>query len=72
VSQSNTQAADGPPLAGRPGSARYCDDPDNCGYADCPTAFCDRDPRFKIRPDGSRYVEGESPNAVRSTTEAES
>lgn len=21
---------------------KYCDDPDNCGYADCPTAFCDR------------------------------
>ena len=23
--------------------AKYCDDPDNCGYSDCPTAFCDKD-----------------------------
>jgi hypothetical protein len=22
---------------------KYCEDPDNCEYADCPTAFCDRD-----------------------------
>lgn len=50
------------------GSARYCDDPDNCTYSDCPTAFCDRDPRFKIRPDGSHYVEGKSPNAPASAT----
>jgi len=21
---------------------KYCDDPDNCAYSDCPTAFCDR------------------------------
>lgn len=21
---------------------KYCDNPDECGYADCPTAFCDR------------------------------
>lgn len=24
------------------GSPKYCDDPDNCAYSDCPTAFCDR------------------------------
>lgn len=23
-------------------AAKYCDDPDNCTYSDCPTAFCDR------------------------------
>lgn len=21
---------------------KYCPDPDNCTYSDCPTAFCDR------------------------------
>lgn len=42
---------------------RYCDDPDNCTYADCPTAFCDRDPRFKVLPNGSHCVDAESPNS---------
>lgn len=23
-------------------ATKYCDDPDNCNYSDCPTAFCDR------------------------------
>lgn len=23
-------------------ATKYCDDPDNCTYSDCPTAFCDR------------------------------
>lgn len=27
---------------GMPIRRRHCDDPDNCTYSDCPTAFCDR------------------------------
>lgn len=27
----------------RKDGAVYCTDPDHCTYADCPTAFCDRD-----------------------------
>jgi len=23
-------------------TSKYCNDPDNCTYSDCPTAFCDR------------------------------
>lgn len=23
--------------------SKYCDNPDDCGYTDCPTAFCDRE-----------------------------
>ena len=27
----------------KPKGHKYCPDPDNCTYSDCPTAFCDRD-----------------------------
>lgn len=23
-------------------NSKYCPDPDNCNYSDCPTAFCDK------------------------------
>lgn len=28
---------------------KYCPDPDNCTYSDCPTAFCDRIGSFNQR-----------------------
>lgn len=30
---------------------KYCDDPDNCAYSDCPTAFCDRNRRDHSSPE---------------------
>ena len=37
---------------------RYCDDPDNCTYSDCPTAFCDR---TKAPPEPQKLIEALRP-----------
>ena len=30
------------PICDQMSASKYCKDPDNCEYGDCPTAFCDR------------------------------
>lgn len=36
---------------------KYCHDPDNCTYSDCPTAFCDRKDQHSLAaPSGSHSV----------------